>query len=191
MFIVMQKKIGSIEEDVILIGGLGVAAVFGIKYILASFGASDDEKNKVQDQANTTPAQNPFSPSFQPFLNYWSINQTPGISVQDGMQQFYALYQQGTASGEAFQIAQWADTLSSALSVWNWKTDVNAVFSVFNQMISQTQCAALAAYVSYNFNKDLLQWLHYGGSAIPWFPNGLSISQVAIIVSEVNSLPVN
>lgn len=186
-----MKRIGDVEGDVMLTAGIVVVGVIGIKYLLASFGSSAEDSATVANQHTVTPAQNPFNPSFQPFLDNWNAYQQ-GNTVADGMTTFYAEFQAGTlpAGTDSFQIATWADTLKSALSVWNWTVDTNAVFSVFSQMVSQIQCANLAAYVSYNFNKDLLTWLHYGGSPVPWVPNGLSDSQVAIIVNQINALPV-
>jgi len=180
------------EEKLITNGLLiGALVIFVVKPVLNTLGVSDEDRQKVADQGATTPAENPFSPNFNPFLQYWQNSQPAGLSVADGMAQIYEGFEAGTLdrNSQAFLIASWADTLDSALSVWNWSVDTNAVFSVFNQMTSQTQCAALAAYVGYVYGKDLFHWLHYGGSAIPFIPNGLSESQVAIIIDEVNNLP--
>lgn len=187
-----RKKIGDVEGDVLVTGAVVVVGVFAIKSLISNFGTDPANKQLVEDQAATTPAQNPFSPNFQPYLDFWAANQPSGLSVSDGMWQLNQMANDGTLQpgSEGYNTVNWFGTIQDALSVWNWTSDVNAVMSVFNQMTSQLQCAALAAYASYVDDKDLLHWLHYGGSPIPFVPNGLSTDQVAEIVRLVNALPV-
>lgn len=187
----MQKKIGAIEDDVLLIGGMAIGGILLVKYIGATFGTDPANQQKYDAKESIAPASNPFNPNFQPFLDYWQLNQPAGLTVLDGMLQIEQLGDSdGLDPGSQAQLTyQWAKTLESALSVWNWRVDTNAVLSVFNQMSTQVQCAALAAYVTYVLNKDLLHWLHYGGSAIPFIPNGLSVDQIAIIINQVDAMP--
>jgi hypothetical protein len=190
----MVRKVGGIESEIITTAGLVVVGIFGIKYVMSAFGSSPEDQQAIQNQQSTAANQNPFNPQFQPFLDWWKQTQPSDLSVSDGMASLQQAGDDGTLQpvlpGSLGTIYGLAETLRSALSVWNWRVDINAVFSVFSQLQTQVQCASLAAYVNYIFQKDLLTWLHYGGSAIPMIPNGLSDAQVAIIIKQVNALPI-
>lgn len=174
------------------VGLIGAAYFLVVRPILTSIGVDPADTETVKAQNNTSPDENPFSPQFAPFLAFWQANQPAGLSVQDGMMQIASMYDDGTLTpgSEADNTAKWGEQIISALSVWNWVADTQAVLSVFSQMQNQIQVASLAAYLAYAHNKELLTYLHYGGAAIPWIPNGLPESQVAQIINLVNNLPV-
>lgn len=188
----MRKKIGEVDEGLIIGGVLvGAAYFFVVRPLVNNFGTDPADTQTVTDQQQVDQGNNPFNPNFTPFLQQWAINQPSGLSVSDGMQQIKQLGDSGQLQpgSQAAQTYAWGEALASALSVWNWSADTQTVISIFNQMSSEIQVAALAAYMSYVYGKDLLTFLHYGGSAIPWIPNGLPESQVAAIVKQVNNLP--
>lgn len=178
-------------EKLLVSGGLILAGyLLVVKPLMNTLGIDPADQAKVDQQTNTPAADNPFSPTFQPFVDNFTQNQGGGVTIPQAMQAVYADFQAGNLQpGNALQLATWADTLKSSLG-WFFAPDINAILSVFTQMSNKTQCAALAAYCAYNFNKDLLHWLYYGSSIIPAIPYGLSEAQLAIIVTEVNNLPV-
>lgn len=188
-----RKRMGAVDEDLI-IGGLliGAGYFFIVRPLINNFGTDPADTATVTDQQAVDAVENPFNPQFAPFVVDWNANQPAGLDVATGMQQVKQLGDSGqlTAGSQAYMTYTWGEQMISALSVWNWQADTQTVISIFNQMATQIQVAALAAYLSYNHGKDLLTWLHYGGAGIPWIPNGLPESQVATIVKEVNNLPV-
>lgn len=190
-----KRRIGDIEEDVI-IGGLllGGAYFFVVKPLMNAFGVDPADSNTVNQQANTGSDNNPFDPAFQPFIDFYTANQ-PDISLPEyckAIQKMYLYHDpepliEGTS---AYNTAMWGENLHYALNWWNLTPDTDAVKAIFNQVTSQVEVAALSAYMAYNYQKDLLHYIHFGGNLLAWIPNGLTEAETAQIVNRVNSLPV-
>lgn len=186
-----QKRIGSLEDDALIIGALVIGGIFAIKAIPAMFGIDPANENEVKDQKTVDQSENPFSPFFQPLLDYLAANQPAGLTVADVMQQLKQLGDSGQLQpGQSgYDVWNWANIIRGAFSMWNIWPHYDVVVGVFNQMTNQTQCASLAAYFAYNYNEDLLTYLHSGGSLVQMIPMGLNYDQIAIIVKQINNLP--
>jgi|SRR5579862_3343364 len=186
------KKIGDLGEDLVLGGALIAGFFFVLKPALDLFGANPEDVATIDRQKAQAPTANCFSYQFAPFVNNFNAN--PSYN-QDGsvmsMQTYYQIVKANNDAGTPvlglnnINIAQLGENLISALSPWVLATDSNNVFAVFGNFNNQTQIASMAAYLMFNYNKDLLSMLT--GSI---FKVGLGPADLATLIHQVNALPV-
>lgn len=186
-------RVGDIEGDVVLVGGLVLGFFLVAKPLLDQFGADPADVATINTQKTAQPSANCFSYQFTPFVQ--NFNAHPSYN-DDGsvmtMQQFFQVVKANNDAGQpllidgSINIAQLGENLRSALSAWVVATDSTEVFAVFANFYNQTQVASLAAYLAFNYNQDLLTALT--GSL---FKTGLSTSDLALLIREMSALPVS
>jgi hypothetical protein len=185
----MAKKIAGIEEDVLLLGALGVGG-----YLLYTkiFGApvSQADSNSVNNVFTTPDAQNPFSYNYQ----YSLYAQNPGTYGQAWwitLAQNYAnLYSAGTnPSGVSgvYNYVTWGEQIRSCYGFFS--IDFNTLQSIFQAVSSQADVANIASYLYFTHNISLWQLLANGTGSSFSLVGGLSTTNLAAIVNEVQALP--
>lgn len=191
----MAKRIGEIDEDIIIGGVLLAGAYFFIiKPLMSTFGDDPADTNTVNTQTNKDATDNPFDPNFFPFLDWFNTTQSSS-DIQGYMadiQQKYLYHnpQPLDPNSLPYKAAKAAEDLITALQWINFTPDTDTVISTFNQVTSQVEVGFIAAYINYNYSKDLLHFLRYGGNLFAAFPNGVTEAQLAQIINKVNALPV-
>jgi hypothetical protein len=185
---------GDETEDIIKYGlVLGALGLFVIKPLLNTLGVSSADSDTVAAQNTVTPASNPFSYQFQPFIDlYYPGGNTASeqSDMQNGLQEYQ---QQGVVSTQVppdYQLIEWAEAINSAFGYIGY--DADTVLSIFNSLGAQTDVAYMAAYLYWNYGKDLMTLLTNGRYApIFGLTSGLSKTDLALIINHVKSLPVS
>jgi hypothetical protein len=105
------------------------------------------------------------------------------------MGQYYPAIRQEYFAGQltgtgAYVIANCAENMYTAIEGFHLTTDSETILAAFGQLTNQIQVSEIAAYMYYNFTVDFYSWLQ--GSL---FKQGLSPSELATVVKQVNNLP--
>lgn len=181
------------ETDIIVTGGV-VAGIYFlvVKPLLADFGLDSDQQAAVNSILNLQPQQNPFSPLFQPFVDFY-INSNTGVPVQAWVDQVKANYDaldsadQQTynfSSGGDIDIAKAAEIIYHSRGFAH--NNFEGVIQVFASVPSKETVAAISAYLLYNYNVDLWQFLRNG----KWYNiSGMNAADITAIINRVMSLP--
>lgn len=196
-----RKRIGSVGDDLTSDTALIVALLAGayflvVKPIMNDFGASDADKQTVSDQVNLDPNENPFSPSFQAYVdNSNAYNSSNGFaSNASRITQANQIWQndgsptQLTGDGTGLDLVIAAEAIYSSIGwlVQDWNT-VNAMFS---SITCQINIAYIANYIQVIYTKDLFSLLQKGQWSIFGVDGGMSTTALAALVNHVNDLPV-
>jgi hypothetical protein len=183
---------GDETEDLIKYAMLiGFSYFFVVKPVLASFGVDPADTATVNAQITADPTTNPFSPLFQPAVDYLN-KQLGGSSGFANAQAFWDSietdYKNGNTVDEYFHdIGSKAHQIFGDLSLINWTSDI---VSVFNSLTDQVSCGLIAQYFYYELGADLINKLQDGLLSFSWLKGGLSNTTTAAIINHVNSLPV-
>ena len=192
----MRRRIGAQgdeTEDIIKYGLLlGAAAIFIIKPLLNTLGVTSEDAATVASVNTLDPTQNPFSYQFAPLAeeNYWNDQSDP---EQQYFQEDLVTYgQQGDTLNPlapTYNLIVNAEAINNAFGYFAY--DADTVLSIFNSLQTQTDVAYIAAYLYFNYQKDLMTLLTNGRYApIFGLTSGLSKTDLAIIINHVMSLPV-
>lgn len=186
-----MTKVNGTEGDALVIGGVVVLSYFlVVKPIMNLLGGNPEDQQTISNQANQAPAENYFSLQYQPFVDNFNAN--PSFNTDGSrmtMQQFFKIIKANNDDGtpimlNGVNIAQLGEDLESALSPWVVWTNSTDVISVFSELTNKTQVSSLAAYVYYNYGKDLLSQLQ--GSI---FKTGLSPADLSTLINRLDALP--
>lgn len=186
------------ERDKLIIWGAVIVGGYFVvvKPLMGMLGSDPADTNLIEEQAMTNPADNPFSVQFQGFVDNFNANPSyDSNGNRMSMADVYHLiknwydFDDPNLTGKLKDIADWSESINDAFSFWTGGPDINKVLSVFSQLTNQNQVASIAAYFAYNFNKDLFHYLRYGKSISDWLPNGLSASELALLIKQINNLP--
>lgn len=82
---------------------------------------------------------------------------------------------------------QYSKTIHNAFTIT--QDDFNAIKSVFFALRTKANVSYLSYIFSHLYNEDLLTFLTNGGGILPW--DGLSQSQMQVLIDYVNNLPKN
>lgn len=187
------------ERDKLILyaGGIAAAYFLVVRPIMSAVGISPEDQAKIEDQNTKEPAENAFSIQFQPFIDNFNAN--PSFNADGSKMDIATFYhtikqwyddKDPNLTGAFYNIANWAETINDSLSFWNWAgPHVDAILAVFAQMTNKQQVSSVANYLLYNYNKELLHLLRYGSGILPTIPNGLSGSQLALLIDQINNLP--
>jgi hypothetical protein len=183
------------EEDIIITGGIVALLYFGVvKPLMSGFGLNTEQKAAVDTVVNHPSDQNPFSPLFQPFIDFYN-NANTGVPISDWVHQMKINYdglnsadQQAynLSSGSDIDIAKAAEVINNAWSFFHIFPDYDGVKNVFASVPSKETVAAISAYLLYNYNTNLWHLLRNGGWS--WF-SGMKPDDITAIVNHVMSLP--
>jgi hypothetical protein len=183
-----RKRIGAIEGDVILTGGLLVGIyLFVAKPLMNMFGSSADDEAKVKEVDLLSPTDSPFSSGFGAYrdLYQWASPQQETQFYVDIKNQYDDSLIQ---SGHQYDIARDGETVNDAFGFWH-NARVDDVMAVFKSLQRQTDVSEISAYLMANYGKDLWTYLKDGYTFLPNLKNGLSDKNLAIIANYIENLP--
>lgn len=177
------------EENIVVTGGVVVAAyLLVVKPLLADFGLSTDQQAAVNSILSLTPQQNPFSPLFQPLIDY----EPPGFDPQAWAASAKQSYDNLSSADQLvvnWSNAQDVEIAKAAEIVYNsrgFTNNFDSVLQVFAAVPDKKGVAAMALYLLYNYNVDLWHFLRNG----KWYNiSGMNGVDITTIVNRVMSLP--
>lgn len=204
--------------DSLIKTGLIAGAVFLIaKPLLDKLGVFDSEGKQFVEAAQSLPlSQNPFSYLFQPFQ---ALYNKPGVATnKDSRYQFSggeAAYWKSVKDqfvrdmaengnfdffggvnldgyqlhGDEMDTAYYGEKILDSMDLWS-HVDTGDIAAVFNAQPSQIRVAAIAAYLWFNYGKDLLPYMDQGSPWAPFNLNGVPNTVLGTIVKNVFNLPV-
>lgn len=185
----MQRKIGGIEEDVILLAGLGLGGYLLFTHFFPG-GPSQQDSNSVNTIYTTPDANNPFSMNFK----YSLFAQNPGTYNQAWWinlgQQSANLLNNGQNPADVSGVYNYitlGELLRSAFGIFT--IDFNTIQSVFQSVASQADVSNIAAYLYFAHGINLWNLLSNATGSNFTITGGLNTTQLAQIVNEVNNLP--
>lgn len=156
-----SRKVGAIKSEQVKTGLLITGGIIGLSLVKQLF----DKLGLGADPA-AGDATDPASP-WRP--NYW----------QQFSSYSYAITQQ--------QAEQYSKTIHDSFTVM--QDDFNRIKSVFFALRTKANVSYLSYIFTTMYNEDLLTFLGNGGGILPW--DGLSTSQMQILIDYVNKLPKN
>lgn len=192
------------EEDLLktglYVGGAYAVYQVAIKPLLAYFGANPEQQASISKVDNQLPTENPFNAQFQPFVD--GVTAALSGGPYDGDIPAYMTFLKQVYSDSGGEIegvgpgdgmsdlgfeANLAESIYSAFKWYKLAADFDNVMSAFNQVNSQVEVAAIAAYLQVNYNVDLWTFLKNGA----WGSfRGMHAPDLAVISDRVYSLPV-
>jgi hypothetical protein len=184
----MRKKVGAIEDDVLILAGLGIGGYLLYQKIFAP--PSQQDTNTVTALATTPTQNNPFNYQYK----YGLYAKDPSTYNQ---QWWYNLVVQYTGMVNAnqnpagvsgvYNYVTWGGIIYNAFGVFT--IDLNAIESVIQAVHSQADISNIAAYLFFIDNIDLYALLSQGTGAGITIRSGLSTSDLATVINSVNNLP--
>lgn len=182
------------EEEDILLGAAALAGLYFIvvKPILGELGLSADQKEAIDSVNNTAPANNPFSPLFQPFIDEFG-QYSPIPEQVKALKAMYDSQGWGSQPIDPTNInpdesAKKAEALWSAFSFFTFKENYDLVSQVFATINDQIEVATVSAYLLYNYGMDLWAFIKNGR----WYNfSGIPKDEIVQIVNYVKNLPVS
>jgi hypothetical protein len=202
----MKNKVNGLEDDAIVTGVIIVGGFFLVKKLFGGLGAATQQDiSDVNSQLSVAPAANPFNANFQPLLDAWNNDPMLGsdgtpLALTNVLQQIKQIGDTGTLSPGIFTISgldasvlyNLAEQIESALTGFHFvSSDGSAVQSIFSQITTQTECAAISAYLLVNYGQDLLTLLNNMGYTFRTIVmgDGVPANVLAAIIKQINSLP--
>ncbi len=156
-----KKKVGAIDNEKVKTVLLITGGVVGLSLIKQLL----DKLGLGEDPSahDQTDPQSAWKPTYwQQFSSYtYAINQA--------------------------QAEQYSKTIHNAFTIT--QDDFNAIKSVFFALRTKANVSYLAYIFAAVYNEDLLTFLTNGGGILPW--DGLSQSQMQVLIDYVNNLPKN
>lgn len=189
----MAKKIGSLDEDLILVGAISVGGFFLLKKILPDFGATPEEKQAIQNQAALPAQNNIFSPEYTPYTDWFSTNAT--WQGYDTSTQFYQglakMYYDNNgavspAMGVMADVVGWSESLYGDLSGFILPNNLTDAVYVLNQVQKGWQVAAIAEYLADVYNVNLWDMLTTGAGLTV---KGMGATDLVAAINRLNNLP--
>lgn len=189
----MARKINGLDEDLILVGAIGIGGFFLMKKILPDFGATPEEKQTIQNQAATAPADNIFNSEYQPYVDWFSANAT--WQGYDTSTQFYQglakMYYDNNAAitpamGVMANIVGWSESLYGDLSGFILPNNLTDAIYVLNQIQTGWQVGAIAEYLADVYNVNLWDMLSTGAGLTV---KGLGATDLVTAINRLNNLP--
>ena len=156
-----KKKVGAMDNEKVKTALLITGGVIGLGLVSKLFGILGLGVDPSA-QDQTDPGS-PWKPS------YW----------QQFNSHTYAINQA--------QAQQYSKTIHDSFTVF--QDDFNAIKSVFFALRTKANVSYLSYIFTAVYNEDLLTFLTNGGGILPW--DGLSQSQMQILIDYVNNLPKN
>lgn len=181
-----RKKIGEIDGDLILVGGLVLGGFLLLKPIVDKLSGNSEDDKTVTDVTTLPAEQNPFSINYQYSL-YGMAPSAYGQAFYQNLQQTVFNTPGINQTSGIYNIATQAEILENAFSAF-WETDSD-VQAVFDNLGSKADVSNIAAYLYFVHGEDLYNLLLNGKGFIPFLNRGLSTSSMAKIINQVNSLP--
>jgi hypothetical protein len=189
----MAKKIGSLDEDLILVGAIGVGGFFLLKKILPDFGATPEEKQAIQNQAALDPPHNIFTPEYQPYVDWFNVNATwQGYTTSTEFYQGLAkMYYDNNAAispamGVMANVVGWAESLYGDLSGFILPNNLTDAIYILNQVQYGWQVGAIAEYLADVYNVNLWDMLSTGAGLTV---KGLGSTDLVAAINRLNNLP--
>lgn len=183
----MAKRVSGIEDDVILLAGLGVGGYLLYQHFFA--GPSQDDNNKVTNLLSTPDTDNPLSYKFkyslyaqQPTIynaNWW-------INLGQEYATIYASGQNPADYSGVYNYVVWAEIILGAFGYFT--VDFASIQSVIQQVNSQADVANIASYLYFGRDVNLHDLLFTGKGSKAMF-GGLSTTNFATLINEINALP--
>lgn len=185
-----NKKIGDVQEDLILLAAVGVGVYLLINQLpnlVPDFlkGGSSADQTKIATLNTTAPNNNPWNYQYQ-FGLYGLAPTAYGASFWTNLHDTF-LSDNNTGSGGTFNYAVDGETINNAMGVLI-ETDGD-IDAVFNSLTNQADLANISAYLFFNYGVDLKALLQNGRGSPVTFSNGLYASHMAQLIDHVNSLP--
>lgn len=190
----MAKKIGGLEEDVLITGGLVVGGYLLIKNLLPNFfsdmGVSDADRSNLDNQ-QTTPAQtNIFNPGYQSSANWavqnydWSHFDTSTAYLQNAFND----YKHGNMSptNPIYATMQIYYNLYPALIGHIMTGDQAGINAALNSITNKWQVGVIAELFADINNKDFWELLRNGAFPMRYGLNGTDLSAQ---LTRLNNLP--
>jgi hypothetical protein len=152
------------NEKLIINAGILLIAYFGfLRPLMTKFGITKSSSDKLIDSYNNLPnTENPFSP------NFWKVGPVGRLLLTTAI------------------VDNFIKKIYNSFGVFT--DDEATVISVFRQLKSKSQVSYLSDKFQQKYNTDLLTYLQKGYSSYN-LASGLSVEELQIIFSIVNSLP--
>lgn len=193
------RKIGNTDDtiELVIIGGIAVGGyLFVIKPLMNAFSSVTPAQQALLDSVtNTPPNSSPFNyqygdiaNDYNGFSGTYSSNQDLFTNIKSVYDNFVSQGQNPSIGSDDYENAYvWGEALNNAFK-WYY-VDVNAVLQTFAQFQNKTDVANTAAYLYYNYGKDLVTLVTHGVGPLPQIFNGIPLSNWLTIIQNVNSLP--
>lgn len=203
------------EELLFKIALAAAAYVVVVKPLLKTIGLDPADTNLVDSTQTQASPGNPFSPLFIPAVQ-WVTAKSGGQSPSTYYANMKSAYEQSASTGlqTTFEFVMplysWllpsfttptgltgdyyndvpilAEAVKGSMGAWVENTD--RIKWVFSQVTSQIEVSMIAAYLSYNYGKDLLTYIRDGFLSFSWLKGGIGDANIAAIIQHVNTLPV-
>lgn len=188
-----RRRVNGIEDDLILLAGLGVGGVLLYNAVFGG-GATQDQVDAVNNIYSTPASSNPFSYQFSQSL--YTLNGYGSAWWLKLNQEYAAVKQAGgdpLQYGAAYNYITWAEQLRSAFGILY--QDTALVTTIFNNMQSQADVSNVACQLWFADTTatgdpvDLYTLLSHG-RGIFW-AGGLSTKDLGTIVQNVMNLPLH
>ncbi len=198
-----MRKIGGLQEDVLLTGGLIAGGYLLLKNILPDFlpnlGISDEDRSILDNQQTQDGTSNIFSINYPAYSDWFLqniIERYPEFNAGDNTtfwNNVYYAYVHGQLSptDKLYSIIQIFEGINKALIGHIYSGDQEALNFYLDQITNKWQVAALNDIFSsvvhgYLFGADLYHTLRYG-----WFTEvyGLNGTDLARQITRLNNLP--
>ena len=190
-----MKRIKGIEDDAVIVVGIGVAGFFLLRNILPDFSATPAEKQAIQNQETLDPSDNVFSYQSQWFLN-WETDNLDLKTFDTDTQYFNWLRDQYFANNSAptpnmgalGNVVGWAESLYNDMTGFLFPNNSADAIYILNQITNKWQVGAISAYLvdNYGFGRDLWSLLHIGAG---FTIKGVSSTDLVAAINRLNTLP--
>lgn len=190
-----RKIIAGIEDDVVIVAGVGVAGYLLLRKVLPDFGASPAEKQIIQNQETTPAADNVFSSDSTVYRD-WAIDHMDFSTYSTSTQLYSALRdmffqnnsQPSADMGVFGQIVGWAESLYNDLTGFLIPNNAADAVYIMNQLQFQWQAGAIDEYMidNYGFGKGLWDLLRRGAG---FTVKGIAASDLVNAIERLNNLP--
>lgn len=190
----MGKKIGGIEEDVIMTGGLLLGGYLLFKNIMPDFfpnlGISDSDRQNLDQQQTAPPANNLFNPGNELSAN-WAVQNYDWSHFDnstDYIQSAYNDFKHGNMSPDSpiYKTFQIYYNLFKAL-VGHWISgDQAAIISALNSITNKWQVGIIAEMFADINGLDFWTQLRNGNFTMSYGLNGTDLSAA---ITRLNNLP--
>lgn len=187
-----RRKIGGIEEDVLITGGLVVGGYLLLKGVLPKFGVSDADREQLDEQQTTAPVENIFKPEYRwSDGGDWLTQNIPWNQFEtsdDYIVSAYRSYIDGQLSpdNQIYSTVQIYMELQHALIGKIFDGDQSDIITALNRITNKWQVSVISYFFMLINGVDLWDYLRNGSFIMIY---GLNGADLAAAVRRLNNLP--
>ena len=194
-----RKRIGNIKDDALITTGVILVGYTLVRNLLPSIGVSDEDRQTIDDQQTTDPADNIFSSYSDPYA-YWfgttGVDIEGQFGVNSSMDMYLKAYRQfldGDLSPDnpLYAICLIYHNLHAAVTGHIFTGDQEGALQALNLITNKWQVGAIAElwateYGGFGTQAELFQNLKKGTWPMLY---GLNPADLAAQIRRLNNLP--